>query len=343
MNCTKSIFLFGCLIFFFLGVIVANAKIVYSIEGDIYISNDDGSNRRRLTRNPDVWEHGKRDFYPCWSPDGRKIAFVRQMVESSPPTKELFVMTADGTDLQQLTHNHITDSKPSWSPDGNKIVFQRKVKETGKTEVHTIELATLTITQLTGNNRKEDDLSSVAPDWSPDGTKILYEKFINVIDVGFSPKNIYVMSATGENQRPVFPDPKPDDKLSMRFFPKWSSDGKQFVFNDCTGIGKNQRCRVTVAGLTGRKQVIQDIYDKLGDKLLTGVCWMDNDRALLLDIMSLDKPNPNYDLYRYEFKTGSIRRLTHDPRNEETPHWIEGALSVTPIGKKNEKWGKIKQ
>ena len=38
---------------------------------EIYVMNADGSGQRRLTRNP------AHDFAPAWSPDGRKIAFVR--------------------------------------------------------------------------------------------------------------------------------------------------------------------------------------------------------------------------------------------------------------------------
>ena len=44
-------------------------RIVYSTEGDVYVINADGSERRRLTDNP------AEDFDPVWSTDGTQIAF----------------------------------------------------------------------------------------------------------------------------------------------------------------------------------------------------------------------------------------------------------------------------
>ncbi len=85
----------------------------------------------------------------------------------------------------------------------------------GRVEVHVIELETYNVTQLTGLDGEQ---GSAAADLSPDGTQIVYEKFISR-DFGFSHKNIYVMSANGEDQRPLIPNPPDDaDKIVMRFF-----------------------------------------------------------------------------------------------------------------------------
>lgn len=61
---------------------------------------------------------------------------------------------------------------------------------------------------------------------------------------------------------------------------------------------------------------------------------MDNDRALLFGMINLDKPGTNYDLYKYEFERGRIRRLTSDTGDEKFPDWTEGTLSVSPKEKK---------
>ena len=56
-----------------------------------------------------------------WSPDGRKILFVR----SGHP--DIYVMNADGTGQRNLTRSvtrpFATDTAPAWSPDGRKILF----------------------------------------------------------------------------------------------------------------------------------------------------------------------------------------------------------------------------
>lgn len=349
MKHLKTVYILQTITFLFVLCLlapVADAKIVFSIEGDIYVMNDDGSNRHRLTRNT-LWKdkYDWRDLFPRWSPDGTKIAFIRQIHQRAQASAELFVMNADGTDLQRLTDDHASDGYPSWSPDGKSIAFDSN--RNGRGQVYVIELATRTVTQLTGIEREEEGkLSSACPDWSSDGTQIIYQRFISNGPVaGLAHSNIWVMSANGEDQRPVFPDPKPGaDVITLRHLPRWSADGKQFVFDDCKWNPEEQTCRFNVARIDGRKQIIQDIYNILGDKVLVEhFCWMENDRALLLSLTLTDKPAPNWDLYRYEFKTGSIRRLTQNPKDEGLPHWIEGALSVSPQDKLPTQWGEKKQ
>ena len=153
------------------------------------------------------------------------------------------------------------------------------------------------------------------------------------------------MSANGENQRPLFPDPKADVEVAvMRFFPRWSADGKRIVFGDCTDDGDAQSCRLSIARIGDKR--IQDIHnrlDRLGEKLLLGTsCWMENNRAILIDLMKdWDKPNANYDLYRYDLQTRGLKRLTSEPSDEEYPDWSEGALSVSP--KLTTLWGEVKK
>lgn len=50
----------------------------------------------------------------CWSPDGRKIAFVR----NSDGNKDIWVMNADGGNQINLTKGGGNYSHPRWSPAG---------------------------------------------------------------------------------------------------------------------------------------------------------------------------------------------------------------------------------
>lgn len=334
MDHSKTLFFYLCTCLFAVASVCVEAKIVYSMDDDIYICNDDGSSRRRLTNNP-LW----KDVAPSWSPDGKKIVFARKMDKKRTSTYELFIMNADGTNLKRLTHNSVSDNSPRWSPDGNKIVYTGKL--TGQFEVYVMDVETLVVTKLTGI---EGEQGSSYPDWSPDGTEIVYEKFVSN-GGGFAHSNLYVMSANGENQRPLFPNPeKGVDTVIFRTVPRWSFGGHQIVFDDGTQKRGKQKWRLTVLRIGGRTKIVSDIYDRLGDNLLLGgISWMDNDRALLFEIILLDKPNANYDLYRYEFETKSLKRLTKDPRNEGHPDWIEGPLSVSPHEKLPTQWGEKKK
>lgn len=59
------------------------------------------------------------DTAPALSPDGQKIAFMSQRDENW----EIYIVNADGSNLQRLTENPAQDGLPAWSPDGQAIAF----------------------------------------------------------------------------------------------------------------------------------------------------------------------------------------------------------------------------
>src|SRR4051794_34014891 len=79
-----------------------------SRQSDIYTMNADGAGVTRLTTYPG------NDNEAAWSPDGSKIAFVRDA--------QVFTMNADGGNQVPISGSDGA-SDPSWSPDGTKLVF----------------------------------------------------------------------------------------------------------------------------------------------------------------------------------------------------------------------------
>ena len=82
--------------------------------GGIWLIAPDGTGPRRLNDRP--------ASRPAWSPDGKKIAFMGGF-DTDDGDIEIYVMDADGTNIQRLTHEPGADGAPDWSPDGSEIVF----------------------------------------------------------------------------------------------------------------------------------------------------------------------------------------------------------------------------
>jgi hypothetical protein len=59
--------------------------------------------------------------YPFWSPDGTRIVFQSNRNDDN---SEIYVMSANGTEITRLTYHTSEDLTPVWSPDGSKIAFQ---------------------------------------------------------------------------------------------------------------------------------------------------------------------------------------------------------------------------
>lgn len=117
-------------------------KIVFTSlrDGDpeIYSMNLDGSHQRRLT-----FEKGY-DGGPFYSWDGKKIVFRASRPKSEkeladyedlvqnglvrPTTLEIFVMDADGKNIQQVTHFGKASFAPFFHPDNQRIIFSSNVQ-----------------------------------------------------------------------------------------------------------------------------------------------------------------------------------------------------------------------
>ncbi len=192
-----------------------DGKIVFSL-GDINVGTaiwtvrDDGSELTQVTHPPKAG----RDNQPVWSPDRRRIAFVREVVAGTDFRGDyirhdhLTVMNADGSAIRRLG---VRRHNPAWSPGGGRIAFVQGYNEDG--EIWTIRPNGTGARRLTtGEN----------PAWSPDGRQIAFERYTG------DRYETFVMNASGNGLRKLVPLFK-DDNAS----PDWSPDGRQIAFTGC--------------------------------------------------------------------------------------------------------------
>lgn len=196
----------------------ATDRIAFSNYFDIFTADPDGSDMVRLT---DVSSYS--DEEPVWSPDGRKIAFVRHASSTS-----LWVMNADGTDQKQLTDLG-TDANCcrniAWTPDGSKIgFFQRSSPQ----RFMTINADGTGLSELNALN----GLGAYSVSWSPDGTRLAFSLMNADLDnngVRWE-AGIYTASASGTAVEEVVTG-SPSSTPSTFYRVKWSPDGSRLAFD----------------------------------------------------------------------------------------------------------------
>jgi serine/threonine protein kinase len=155
---------------------------------------------------------------PSWSPDGKRLVFTSPCAiqKDSYPEASLFIIDADGSNLQPLPTTPGGDFEPAWSPDGKYIAFTSL--RDGYMQIYSYNLATSSTTRLV---KTELNTATRQPSWSPDGKQIVYAyKRVTTYE-------LWLMSAFGLNERQLYVS---GDALSNQT-PLWSPDGEFILFS----------------------------------------------------------------------------------------------------------------
>ena len=111
------------------GSAVAFTRVVVNEKDDDYetslwlVPADGSAEPRQLTA-------GTKDSSPRWSPDGRRLAFVRVAErdgKAQPP--QIYVLPLDGGEARAVTDLPKGAGAPAWSPDGTRLAFSSTTKD----------------------------------------------------------------------------------------------------------------------------------------------------------------------------------------------------------------------
>jgi TolB protein len=208
---------------------------------EVNVMNSDGSGLRNLTSEWGL-EGATTPFFagfPVWSPDWRKIAFVRE--RGVQGHSDIYVMNADGTERHRVTRSPQTDGDPVWSPDGLRLAFVRV--RGGRSDIYVVNADGGGLRRLAHaiSFRPAPGAPSSGfganPAWSPDGRRIAFMSNRDGTD------DIFVVNADGSGLLNMTRSQGRHDRTRIwhgreheRIFwfspdgPMWSPDGRRIVF-----------------------------------------------------------------------------------------------------------------
>jgi Tol biopolymer transport system component/DNA-binding winged helix-turn-helix (wHTH) protein len=214
-----------------------------------------GGAKRKLTSPP---RGTTGDYYPAFSPDGKRLAFARAISFSAT---DLYVMPLAGGQPTRLTFDGLTIDGLAWTSDGREIIFSsrrggsfdslwrigagggtpERVSATGENAIspavsrdgnrlaYTRQLDDMNIWNFTldaaGTVTSKTPLIASTfrdsdPDYSPDGRRIAFTSGRN------GSFGIWVSDSDGANPRLLF-----DGGAYVTGSPRWSPDGRRIVFD----------------------------------------------------------------------------------------------------------------
>jgi Tol biopolymer transport system component len=193
---------------------------------DIFFTNADGSNVRRITDSPGY------DAEATVSPKGDKIVFTSTR-DGDP---EIYIMDIDGKNQKRITFHKGYDGGAFFSLDGSKIVYRTSNPKTLKEledynelvkeglvrptalEIYTMDSDGKNIRQVTNFGK-----ASFAPFFFPDGKKIIFASNINSTK-GQMNFDLYKININGTGlERITYND-------TFDGFPMFTKDGKHLIF-----------------------------------------------------------------------------------------------------------------
>lgn len=212
-------------------------------DGSVDVMRADGSERRRVY---DVTKQSGLDltlvkrglagaFFPVWSPDGEWIVFGvgEWFTQRGKGRAKLMRVKRDGSGLEQLTDDSVFNAGfPSYSADGKEVVFRIANQDPSSASLGGLAVLNLDTRQIRRITSGYDNM----PIWSPDGSRILFNRGVRNPDSIWSNFDLYTVRPDGTDLRRLTDHPASDGH------PVWTPDGKQILYNSGQAGYRDEAC-----------------------------------------------------------------------------------------------------
>lgn len=174
--------------------------------------------------------------FPAWSPNGRRIAFLRSLTRDGTHDG-IWLVNASGGSARQLTQN-AGDFCPRWSPDGRQIAFVHYISDSATRDLWLMQ------SDGTGQHLLVPHSSCAA--WSPDGRQLAIDQLTGrtATSCRCLVTDLYLSDTSGAQLRLL---------IRNGGSATWSPDGKRIVFVRWAG-GRTHLWMINTDG-TGLRQL----------------------------------------------------------------------------------------
>lgn len=260
----------------------------------VFLVSLDGSVRRRLT-SPPTGTTG--DYYPAFSPDGKRLAFARARSFSAT---DLYVLQLPDGKPERLTFDGLTIDGLAWTADNREIVFSSR-RGGSYNSLWRIRVSGGTPERVTAFG--EDIIS---PAISRDGNRLAYTRLLDDM-------NIWSLTLDSHGRvtskapliASTFRDSDPD----------YSPDGRRIAF----ASGRNGSFGIWVSDSDGSNPRL--LFD--GGAYVTGSSrWSPDGRRIAFDSRAKDPAGVgNPSIWTIDADGGGARRLTNGVAEDVAPSW----------------------
>ena len=228
---------------------------------------------------------------------------------------ELYVMNADGSDIQRITNNVYWEVQPDVSPDGQKILLSihyspGRVKETDSGwEIAVMDIDGKNLRRLTDN-----DYLDFGAHWNHDSTKIVYvsdsaQRNAEGVENNVLPQyDIYTMNADGSNVKQLtFANPG-----DVNADPSFSfTEPSRILYIHSEGLSSHFDMYMMDEDGENKELIFEHNNEllKINDPMFSP----DGNRILFeAKVRDIDEDNPIYNLFTVDTSGGDLRRITED-------------------------------
>lgn len=250
----------------------------------------------------------------------------------------LYVMNADGSNVQPVTDTFVAAVEPAVSPDGSRVAFW--TTDGGVPHIYTVNLDGSDLTQMTdfssfgvawspdgshlvfvaNDQNEQDNLSDIfsldlssleitelldtptvraaGARWSPDGTRIIFSSNVN------GQTDLYVMDGDGSNLTQLTDDPYDDTH------PDWSPDGTKIAWSTCVE-SDNYDIWLMDADGSNKTGVLETEAEE------EYPAWSPDGTRLAFT----SDQTGNYEIYTMNLDGTDVIQLTENEGNDMMPDW----------------------